>query len=666
MTPAAADLARSGLTPKEAARLKIRMLTPAETKDLCGKDFASYAIPYHDINGVDTGFYRLRFVGEGPFHTEPDQRYWQPPNTQPQLYLPPVLDWAKVKSDPSIKIEITEGEKKAAVGCLRGTTMIGLGGVWSWRSKKGGVMLLPDLEAFAQEGRCIDLCFDSDANNRTDLLAAMYALSVKLESLGVIVSRVELPKLPDQEKTGVDDYLLVKTMADYLALPRVALPLTSALHALNTSYAILLDPPGEVFSIKLSKPVALDKFFVLTATEKVQGFDAYGKVTRLDAGREWVGWKKRRVITELVYEPDTERVPKGAHNLWTGWGVEPAEGEIGPWTEIMDNVFGDIIDARAWFDMWCAYPFQRPGAKLLTAVVFWGGQGIGKSVTGETLIRLYGESNSSRVSSDQLHSQFNSWAARKQFILAEEVASTERRADANRLKDMITRRRVTVNEKFQPTYTLDDHANYLLTSNAADPLLLEDDDRRFFVHRVVGGRLSTAWGKRYDRWLINGGASHLMYHLIYNVDTRAFRPKDPAPMTQSKLDAIEASKSDLELFLGRVVNDYEGVFKVGDVVTPCDFQTTRGLLAQYEREYRTSRATGFGGAMIWRILARFGDKVLKLDQVRTRDGIQRFYVFRNVAKWRKASPFEVADHYNNVTPLPRQAEVVDLASRRKF
>ena len=633
---------------------------------LSGQDFASYAIPYYTANRTDTGFYRLRYVGIGPFNSKPETRYWQPPNTQPQLYLAPVLDWLKVQKDTTVALVITEGEKKAAVGCLRGLTVVGLGGVWSWRSKKAGVILLPVLEDFVWDGRTVELCFDSDVANRTDLLAALYALAKELEHRGATVVRIDLPKLPNQEKTGLDDFFLLKTLADFATLPRQQQPATMVLQALNDTYAMLLDPPGEIFSFAARRIIPVEKFLLLVAPEKVRGYNARGQTVDLDAGREWIAWRRRRLLTAQAYEPNSAELLPGAFNLWAGWGVEPKEGDPKLWLELMDQLFSDEHDARDWFEMWCAYPLQYPGTKLYQAVVFWGAQGVGKSLAAETLIRIYGEGNSSRIGNDLLHSQFNSWAARRQFVLAEEIASTERRADANRLKDIVTRPTITVNEKFQAAYVLPDKANYYLTSNQPDPVLLEHGDRRFFVHHVKRRRIPETWAQRYDKWFRSDGAAAVFYYLQHEIDTRRFNPKGYALDTQSKRDVIDASKSDLMLFVERVIADYNGVFQVGGIVTPCDFQTARSLMRRFESERSTSaRGSGYHETAIGNVLAHHYDKVAKLDQVRTRDGILRLYAFRNVERWREAGPLTIAEHYN--ATLPPTTNVIDLANkRRKF
>ena len=60
---------------------------------------------------------------------------------------------------------ITEGEKKAIAGCVRGLPVIGVAGVWNWRQTldTGEKLVLSALDQIAWKGRSVELVPDSDA-----------------------------------------------------------------------------------------------------------------------------------------------------------------------------------------------------------------------------------------------------------------------------------------------------------------------------------------------------------------------------------------------------------------------------------------------------------------------------------------------------------------------
>ena len=131
-----ADLAKSGLDAKDAERLGLQY--NAEYKP--AKDASAvraYAIPYFDLAGKYTQFFRIRLLDPWtPKGEKKPRRYTQPPGMSPEFYLPPYFDWRKVAKDPTIDIVFTEGEKKAAALCKLGVPCIGLGGVWNFLSRE--------------------------------------------------------------------------------------------------------------------------------------------------------------------------------------------------------------------------------------------------------------------------------------------------------------------------------------------------------------------------------------------------------------------------------------------------------------------------------------------------------------------------------------------------
>lgn len=269
----------------------------------------------------------------------------------------------------------------------------------------------------------------------------------------------------------------------------------------------------------------------------------------------WLRSPKRRTHANVDFVPGAGGIVGNNINLWQGWGVEPAVGDIKPWDEMLDHLFTGQPDMRRWFEQWAAYPIQHPGEKLSTAVVLWSAkQGVGKSMIGETIGQLYG-SHSRIISAAELHGQFNGWMKGCQFALGEENSSADQRADANKLKHLITGTTIFVNEKFQPALELANRVNFLFTSNHPDAFYLDDADRRFFIWEITGGRKPNEFYDRFIHWRDNcGGLAALMEHL-QRVDLTGFQPKGNAPMTAAKEEMIRQSKSDVERWLGDVLED---------------------------------------------------------------------------------------------------------------
>lgn len=280
--------------------------------------------------------------------------------------------------------------------------------------------------------------------------------------------------------------------------------------------------------------------------------DSVKAMTHADA---WHRSPSRKTHANVDFVPGASSIVGNDINLWQGWGVAPVAGDIKPWKEMLEHLFSGHPDMRRWFEQWAAYPIQHPGEKLTTAVVMWSAmQGVGKSMVGETVGKLYGN-HFRTISAAELHGQFNGWLKGCQFALGEENSSSDQRADANKLKHLITGTTIFVNEKFQPALELKNCVNFLFTSNHPDAFHLDDADRRFFVWEITGGRQSNEFYDNFIDWRDKrGGLAALMDHL-QRLDLTGFLPKGNAPMTEAKLEMIRQSKSDVERWLSDALED---------------------------------------------------------------------------------------------------------------
>ncbi|MCH8054656.1 MAG: DUF3854 domain-containing protein [Deltaproteobacteria bacterium] len=121
-------------------------------------------------------------------------KYSQPPGTRARLYMPfPMSD---------APIWVCEGEKKTLAARQAGLNAVGVGGVWSWLSKREPI---DDLSLIDWEGQDATIIPDSDVFERPDLLRAIYALGRELRDQGGVVRVARIPHLSN--KVGLDDYL---------------------------------------------------------------------------------------------------------------------------------------------------------------------------------------------------------------------------------------------------------------------------------------------------------------------------------------------------------------------------------------------------------------------------------------------------------------------------
>jgi hypothetical protein len=642
------DLLASGLSLGVVKRLRIGEVMDEEAAyELTGiEGVFAYEIPYFDVSGEPTQFSRWKLLPADP-DREVDIKYWQPERTISRVYIPPLVNWSKISQDPSVRIVVTEGEKKAACATLHDIPCIGLGGVWSWKAKKWGMEDLPDFGDFLWHGREVEICFDSDLYTNSNVSRALRALCVMLTNAG---ARVFVRYLPNAKgKTDLDSFLVAFGAEAYEDLECHESDTSRELHDLNADL-VYVKNPGMYYSTR--------ERIVYGTTQRL--LMRYGHIAVLDGGGKphravslWAEWPHRRMAEGMVYDPAKPQMTGGCVNTWKGWGVEPRQGPVQKWLEVIKSV-----DGWEWFLRWLAFPIQNPGVKMFTSVLLWSlEQGTGKTFIGNVMRDIYGD-NSVEIGSGALHDDSYVWLKNKQFVLAEEVSYSGVRADNGRLKNLITGERVLVNEKYVPQYELSNRANILFTSNRPDALPLDRDDRRIFVATMSKKRPDEFWDEL-DHWRHHGGGpSFFMWYLLHKVDVSGFNPRDRAPVTDAKMDMVYDSMSSVEALLYDLISNETLDEMLGDmakVANGRDVWTVQQITTFLPDEVRTRSVApkAIGMALVKAGAVRGG-------VIKTATGPKRLIAVRNISFWRE----RVSDKRLWAANFEGKMTVADFSKRR--
>ncbi len=656
------DLHRSGLDASDAQLMQLEYCdkAPEGIKPL-GR---GYRIPYFDLNGEDTGFYRYRYLEDTRSGFErssgvKQRRYTQPPNTTPQVYWAPYINW-KEYCEGTEPLLITEGEKKAARSTKGGVPCIGLGGVWSFQNALRAEALLPELNQVNWDGRPVYIIYDSDAADKIQIQQAEYRLARRLMRAGAVVHVCRLPSLPDGNKMGLDDFIEhegIEALEDVMESSQL-FEGVKELHRLNTEVAYVKDP-GIIYVLETGQQINTEGFKNHRFADRT-----YMKTTLTDKGptmeerstaADWLKWPGRNAVERIAFEPGQPSItPDGALNKWHGWPYMPKPGNVDPWHRLLDHLFKGQPESRLWAEKWCAYPFQHPGTKHRTALAVWGRKtGTGKSLLGYTLGDLYGDAFS-EVGDEQIEKKdFNSWANGKQFVMGDDITGSNNRQVANALKTMITREKILINIKHIPEYYTRDCINYYFTSNSPDAFLLDENDRRFFIHEVTGGALPDEFYAEFDAWRRSEkGRRALMHHLVHEVNVEDFNPTAKAPMTEAKREMIAMTRTDLESWLSNLRENPDPFCRrFGD----CDLVTIGEMMSVYDPA-GTHRVTHTTFA---RKLKEMG--IPRADAIDTAPGSQlrvapngelvRLYAVRNTPKWTNATAAALREAYESARRL---------------
>jgi hypothetical protein len=643
-------LQESALTDADAKKLGFSLKqSEAEAAKLQGLALAKagFVIPYFDLSGKPTKFWRYRYLestksGFDALTDKKERRYTQPPKTVNELYLPPLIPWNKVAKETKVPIIITEGELKAACAAKHGFACIGLGGVWCFKSISASAPLLPMFEKFEWEDREVVICYDSDAVSNPMVMQAENALARELTNLGARPKVARIPPSSSGKKMGLDDYIVAEGKGAFRIILGDAQDWRSAkeLFTLNGE-VVYAEDPGIVLRLDTLQRMAPHAFIEHAFSTRIYHEEVItekgSKHVEKSAAREWIKWPGRASVRRITYAPGQPRFTSDRElNIWSGWGCEPKKGDVRMWTKLLDFLVDPQKEpeGRRWLEQWLAWPLIHPGTKLYTAVVLWGLiHGTGKSTVGYTMFRIYG-SNATEIADKDLLTSHNEWAENKQFVLGDEITGGDKRGSADRMKSMITQKQLRLNPKYIPSYTVPDCINYLFTSNHPDSFFLEDTDRRFAIFEVCGAPMSDDFYQAYLRWLDHEGGREALFHHLLTLDVSDFKPHGHAPQTKAKKEMIDSGRSDVATWVATLKESPDTILKMGDAVINRSLWTTGELHALYDPEKRSKVTANGMGRELKRAAVRKAYDGMPVP-VPAPHGPQRLWILRDVARLAK-------------------------------
>lgn len=271
-----------------------------------------------------------------------------------------------------------------------------------------------------------------------------------------------------------------------------------------------------------------------------------------EAYRYWTGAKIRKGAALL---PPPLACPDDWLNLWAGYEVQPAPGDVTPFEEYVYDVLCSGNEDMGWYVMqWLGHMVQRPGEKPGTALILLAGEGAGKGTLGEILREIFGMTFQSS-SLKQLVGRFAAFAANLICILVDE-ASTRNEDQEDRLKNIITEIQQTTEKKgmeAEPTISL---ARVILTSNNMQAVRASKGSRRFIVPRMNPdyeanesnprhAEATAYWREFHDWWRGNVPA---IFDYLLSVSLDGF-DRYSAPESDRKAELVLENLKPMESFL---------------------------------------------------------------------------------------------------------------------
>lgn len=344
--------------------------------------------------------------------------------------------------------------------------------------------------------------------------------------------------------------------------------------------------------------------------------------------------------------PDTGEIEE-CFNLYKPPTILPHKGNVKLFTDHIRLIFPEQYVAEHILH-WLAFLVQHPGEKIMHALLIQGEQGIGKTFIAHAMGRVLGRHNVGIVDHSETASNYTGWMRGKQLVAIEEVIGQRRKEFMNHLKALITADRIRINEKYTPVYEIPNRTNLMLLTNYKYSLLLDPDDRRFFVAYSPISRDDLPQGyfdRLYDWVYTNEGAAALMQHLgdkeEYQVDGEDFNVNKAPPMTQAKIDTIEMSRPDVEQYL-------MDQFHAGGWPMACDLISINHVFFAIQGRFRGAYLN-----QVQQAIATLGGKKLSSRKLVKGERVT-LYAMRNHDTYEKMATKEIERIYNR--PLPARQD----------
>ena len=247
----------------------------------------------------------------------------------------------------------------------------------------------------------------------------------------------------------------------------------------------------------------------------------------------WMKSPIRRTYDQIVFKPQPRLVagpvtlPDGPIlNLFQGLAITPKAGDATPILEHIRTVWCSGNDgAYQYVVSWLARMFQRPGERGHTVIVLKSGEGTGKNIIVDLLVRAMGDHATVCTKAEDLTGRFNDHLATAVLVFANEAVWGGDKQQEGALKSLITDEDLPVERKYIPKYRVRNCCHLIMASNNDWVAPVGLDDRRFVILDVAEHRRDDhEYFGALAAHIENGGAEAFVHYLL-NLDLGEFNPR---------------------------------------------------------------------------------------------------------------------------------------------
>jgi len=251
---------------------------------------------------------------------------------------------------------------------------------------------------------------------------------------------------------------------------------------------------------------------------------------------KWLTDETMLTYNRLVFCPKQEP-PPNCFNIFDRFGNIATEGNFSAFTELVGLVSNHDHAVEEFLHNLFAHMVQKPYQKSGICVCLLGPQGVGKSLLMQKVGKIFGSSHYYETSAPQnnVFHNFNSGTERTIMLFMDEVDFKTNKANASKLKTLITSEKEIYTKKGHDGVELDDFRNVFMATNGMLPFIVEDTDRRFCAIECSEERRGQHewWAEMVKRLDDQVSAYH---HFLLTRDISTFNPRRDRPETEAYRD----------------------------------------------------------------------------------------------------------------------------------
>ncbi len=205
---------------------------------------------------------------------------------------------------------------------------------------------------------------------------------------------------------------------------------------------------------------------------------------------------------------------------------ESGDETIDKFLNLMKELSGgdEEQDGAIYLFYYVAHMFKLTNIRPDTAVVMKGSNGVGKDFFTKVLGLIMGNSYLYKTANmDNVFGAFNDVIDEKILLQFNEAEAKDSIANQQKLKDYITADKLSINKKFYSLREVDNYIRLFIVSNDAQPVLIENQDRRYFVIKSTNKyRQDTNFFGRLDELTKSKHNLDCLYSYFMKVDLTDF------------------------------------------------------------------------------------------------------------------------------------------------